>query len=171
MNDDGDNGNTRIHGQKKSSFFKWLDLAGAAASAFGKDDDRYAVFNNVCRLIQTFYGGPSIRTVDTDITGAFHGMAENRYFVEFGFGKPSELNGKMRLENRNVEIAHMVGHVDIGLSGFQVGEALYGDPDVTYRQNAFCPNPSNFVHRVATDFEKGENDHHHSHKGGYKANF
>jgi hypothetical protein len=66
----------------------------------------------------------------------------------------------MRLENRDVGIAHMVGHINIRPAGFQVGKALYGDSDIAYCKDAFSPDSSDLVRGIAACGEKGDQDNH-----------
>jgi hypothetical protein len=55
----------------------------------------------------------------------------------------------MSQQNRNIKIALMIGHINVGLGGVYVVQPVDPDPDAADKQDAPGPNSSNDMDRVS----------------------
>jgi hypothetical protein len=84
---------------------------------------------------------------------------------EFLFCDPSELTGDEGQNDKDVEVALVVGHEDLRLGREDVFQAHGLDADTGQPQDDRRPDPGNLVDGVFPGPKEGQEDHHDGKKG------
>jgi hypothetical protein len=91
-------GPSRTHSQVKPTGFERLDTAIRASAPLGEDDNGHALGNLLGCVQEALVSGPSIRTIDADVTNPGHGKPKNWNLKEFLLGQPPKLNREISKE-------------------------------------------------------------------------
>jgi hypothetical protein len=143
-----------VHGQHETALLERPDAAVCAARPFRKNQDRRAVPNDSGGLPEAPKRRFTVGAVDADVAGPLHPVSENGDFEQFGLGQPPELDGQASQQDRDVEIALVVGHVDVGTLGIQFFDAGDGDFRPTDPQQRVGPQPGKQMGAIASPAEK-----------------
>jgi hypothetical protein len=157
MDDDWYDGNSGIDRQYETAFFKGPDLFIQAAGAFRKDHYIRPVSDCFGRSGNAVKCRTLVGAVNTDITATPHCRSENRYTKKFGFCQPPELEWQASQKHRDVEIALMVCHEDVGLGWVDFGDTFdfYFNP--ADEKNKISPEPGNQMGRIPGFTKKSKN--------------
>ena len=130
---------SRFNGQDNGSAFERLQAAVNTAGPLRKNQHGGPRSNLAGRVIQAFQSFPAVRTVDRDIAGPVHGLAEKRDPEEFFFGYPTEFMRKIALETEDIELTDMIADKDVGPVRFDMFRAF--NSDAHSGQTAYDPAP------------------------------
>ena len=78
----------------------------------------------------------------------FHTVSQNRNAEELGFCDPSELRPQMPHQYRNVKIALVVAHKNIGLCRIDMRHPPDGNADPAHPEYGLPPQPADAMHCI-----------------------
>jgi hypothetical protein len=152
------NGFAGLHGHEKHPFFKGQQLPGSGPGAFGKDDDGTTLLDQLGGVVEAPDGLLEVAAVNRDIPQAAHDLAEQGDVKKGPFGHPAEIAGHQGLEDENVELAPVVGGIDIGLAGDQALHTLHADGNGKNFEQQHSPETGAFAPQAPLGLKHRKNN-------------
>lgn len=108
----GDDGNSGADGHEGWSIEERLQVAGQAASAFGKDEERHSGFQSPDGAAEAGDGSARIRDVHRNLSGTCEMPANEGQLEQLVAGDDAELEREHAEEDRRIRIREVVAGVD-----------------------------------------------------------
>ena len=150
----------------EQALFERPDRPVLAAGPFREGDHRFSLPDLLRCLLQAFHRLLVILPVDFDVSGTFHGLAEDRDLEEFLLDDPAELSGDVGQDDQDVEIALVVGHEDLRPVHQHVFAADHIHLDAGEPEKHLRPQAGDLVRLVLTGGDEREEISARRHEGG-----
>jgi hypothetical protein len=108
----------------------------------------------------------AIGAVDADVAGPPHTRTEYGNAEQLRFGQPAELNRQCAVQDRDIEVALMIRHENIGSVLQVMTESGDFGSDIADPKDTPAPQPRDAVHAVAVPGKKRDDDGQKSQRDG-----
>lgn len=141
VNGDGYYGEIELGSEQEGAFFEFVHSTVGRAGAFGENNERHAIAE---QLLGAFHGGAQLgggRFVDVDLMCEFASVAHEGYASQRSFHHPAEIVVEKSGNREYIVGALMVGNENVG--GVRVNILSTTDLDFHYGEDAENAGPYN----------------------------